>query len=456
MSLADDLAGYVHRLAYEDLPPTVLTRVRQRLLDSLACVLGAYGSPPVRALQAFAAAAGGGGASVFGLDAGTTPDIAALVNGAMVRYLDYNDGYMAREPGHPSDNIPACLALAQAEGRDAKALTVAIVAAYEIQMRLQDAAALNGRGWDHVNYVLIAMAAAAGRLLDLSERQTAQAINMAVNGHIALRQVRSGELSMWKGVSAANAARNGVFCALLARHGLEGPAPVFEGKMGFMAQVSGPFQLDVPGFGSRANPDFRILRSLTKTWPANGELHTAVWAALALRGKIGSIEEIDSIHVDSTEIGWRILASDPEKWRPRTRETADHSLPYTVARALVDGDISLATYTDEAIADPAVARLMDRVTVSADPALTALFPRHLGNRVTLTLRCGQVLVEEVISGPGSVETPMTDADFEAKFRRMAAPHLAPEAQDAVVAWCADFAARTRFEALFEAMRPATD
>src|SRR5690606_24506875 len=203
--------------------------------------------------------------TVFGTDLRTTPELAAFANGAMVRYLDYNDGYMGREPGHPSDSIPACLALAEAEGASGAALVAAIVVAYEIQMRLQDAASLNKRGWDHVNYINVAMAAAASRLMQLDEARTEQAINIALGAHLALRQVRAGTLSDWKGCSAANAARNALFAASLARHGMTGPAPVFEGEMGFFKQVTGTFELDVEAFGNRQNGDFAILRSLTKT-----------------------------------------------------------------------------------------------------------------------------------------------------------------------------------------------
>ncbi|MFV3129054.1 MmgE/PrpD family protein [Niveispirillum sp. KHB5.9] len=453
MNIAEQIARYAVTLDGERLPPLVVTRVKQRLVDSLACTLGAYGSTPAMAATAMAATVPVPAATVFGTNRRTTPDIAAFANGTMVRYLDYNDGYMSLEPGHPSDNIPACLAVAEAEGASGRDLIAAITVAYEVQMRLQDAAGLNKRGWDHVNYVLVSVAAAASRLMKLTEAQTAQAINMALNGHVAMRQVRSGELSAWKGASAANAARNAIFCASLARHGMDGPSPIFEGKMGFIRQVSGELDFDIGRFGTPENGDYRILKSLTKTFPTNGELHTAVWAAIALRPQVPDLDDIASIHIDTTDIGYRILASDPQKWRPATRETADHSLPYNVARGLMDGDIKLASYDAAMIADPMAVDLMARTTVKEDPALTALFPQHLPNRVTLTLRSGAVLVKEVVSGPGSVETPMEDADFAAKFRRMARPHIGEQAQDAVLGFAAGLEEQTGYTALFQAMCP---
>ena len=448
--LAARLARYAVELDPEDLPEHVTACVRRRFLDSLACAVGAYDSPPVAAAVAVGRAVPVPASTILGTGLRTTPDLAAFANGVMVRFLDFNDGYMAREPGHPSDAIAACLALAEARSRPGKELIAAITVAYEVQMRLQDAAGLNRRGWDHVNYVNVAVAAAAARLLGLDQGQAEQAINLALSGHVAMRQVRSGMLSDWKGCSAANAARNAVFAAQLAAHGMTGPSPVFEGDAGFFAQVSGPFELDVDAFGSHPDDDFAITRSLTKTFPSNGELHTAVWASVALRDRVGDVDDITSVLIETSQFNRRVLA-DPEKWRPATRETADHSLPYNVARALLDGDIGLGSYTPEQIADPRARHLMDVTTVEEDTHLTALFPHRLANRVTVTLRSGERLTEEVLSGPGSVELPMSDADFERKFRRMAGPHLVADAQNAVLDFVATLEERTDYDPLFRAM-----
>lgn len=458
LNLARRIARYACALSIDDVPEQVNARVQQRFVDSLACILGAYDAGPVRTAVAVASGTPQPSSTVFGTGLRTTPELAAFANGIMVRFLDYNDGYMEREPGHPSDSIPACLAVAEAEGATGSELMAAIVVAYEIQMGLQDAASLNKRGWDHVNYVNVAMAAAAARLMKLDEAQTEQAINIALSAHIAMRQVRSGSLSDWKGCSAANAARNAIFAATLARHGMTGPSPVFEGEMGFFKQVTGAFELDVDGFGSRENGQFAILRSLTKTFPTNGELHTAVWAAIDLRSKIPDIDTIAAIRVETSEFNLRVLADSPEKWRPLTRETADHSLPYNVARALLDGDITIESYTAQRMADPRAIALMSKTTVSEDAALTKLFPKHLANRLTVTLASGEEFSSERISGPGSLETPMTDTDFERKFRRMAAPHIGRVAQGRVLEFVSDLAKQRDFQPLFEAMsrEPASD
>ena len=188
--------------------------------------------------------------------------------------------------------------------------------------------------------------------------------------------------------------------------------------MGFFSQVSGPFTLDTNAFGSPENGDYAILRSLTKSFPTNGELHTAVWAALELRPRIPDLGAISAIHIETTEFNCRVLA-DAEKFHPKTRETADHSLPFNVARALIDGDITIETYSDAKIAGARAAALMSMTKVSEDPVLTAMFPQQLPNRVTVTLASGQTISSEVVSGPGSLENPMSDKDFEQKLRRMA-------------------------------------
>jgi 2-methylcitrate dehydratase len=233
--------------------------------------------------------------------------------------------------------------------------------------------------------------------------------------------VRAGSLSQWKGCSAPNAARNAIVAAQLARHGFTGPSPIFEGEMGFMNQITGVFSLDVGEFGNRDNQSYAVSRTLTKMLPTNGEMKTAVWAALAVRDRIPDMEEIAAVQVDTTGVGYAFLGKDPDKWRPTTRETADHSLPYTVARALLDGEITTASYSDEAIADPVALDLMKRISVREDPALTAIFPEYIPNRVTVTLTSGEVVTEEVRDAPGGARVAMTDQQFEEKFHGLLRP-----------------------------------
>ena len=433
MRLAEKLAEYTDNLKYSDLDEAVIAVARQRMVDTMGCALGAIDSPPANSIRSYAHTLPEGSSTIFFSRRRVSADVAAFLNATMVRFLDYNDGYFALEPGHPSDSIPACLAVAEAEGLVGQDLIVAMVIAYEIQMRLQEAANLFRRGWDHVNYVTISATMAVGKLLRLTRPQLVHAVSMAINGHVALRQVRSGELSGWKGASAANATRNAVFCAFLARHGMTGPSEIFEGEMGFFAQLSGPFELDTASFGNRGNQDFRIKLAKTKIYPTNGEMQTAVIAAVSLRKKIPGLDAIASIRVDTTDVGYKFLAKDRAKWRPETRETADHSLPYTVARALLDGTITHATYDVASLADPQVLALIDKITVHEDPALAARMP-SLANRVTLVLKNGETLSEEL----GTEENPrihLDDAEIERKFRDSAKEHFNDRQMKRALALC---------------------
>lgn len=418
MPLADEIARYASALTFDELSDHAIHTARQRLIDSLGCGLGAYDQPPAVHGRAYAATVPGGSSTILGTGMRTTADTAAFINGTMVRYFDFNDGYIGDEPGHPSDNIPACLAIAESEGRSGRDLITAIVLAYEIQMRFQDAANLYRQGWDHVNYVLISSTFAAGKLMGLSEEQVSEALNIALSGHVALRQVRTGRLSAWKARSAPNAARNGVVAAQLARAGFTGPSPIFEGRAGFAAQVTGELKIDPTSFASAATDDYRISRSRTKLLPTNGEMQSAVWAAIAVHAALGDPARTASVEVATTRIGYVILAEDAQKWHPTTRETADHSLPYTVARTLLDGELSVHSYTPEAIAAPEVRALMDKVTVVEDPELTAMTPTRLPNRVTVRTDDGETFSEQIEDMPGGARRAMTDQQFEDKFRTL--------------------------------------
>jgi len=422
MSLSERLAEYASSLTYDDLSEAVIVEAKKRMLDAVGCAIGAYGEAPVKAARRFAERGYPGSAStILGTRKRTTPDVATFVNGLMVRYFDFNDTYLSKEPGHPSDNIPACLATAEMEGRSGKDLLVAMVLAYEVQCRLCDAANLRHRGWDHVNYGLVSGALAAGKLLGLSREELAQAVNISLSSHLAMRQVRAGGLSMWKGFSFSNASRNAVFSALLAREGITGPSPVFEGEMGFFNQVSGRFQLDVKSFGGKGRR-FRLEDTFMKFYPAEYHAQTAIWAALDLRKKIEGdpLNRIAHVGIETHEAGYSILGKDAEKWAPETRETADHSLPYIVTMALLEGKVDNETYAARKLKDPVVREFMKKVIVKEDRALTEAYPGSIPNRVTVKLDDGTTLAVQVDDPRGHPRNPMTEEEIEQKFRLLAA------------------------------------
>lgn len=428
-TLAERLAAFALDTSFDDLPPPVVAEARRRFADTLACAIGALGEPaPAIARRVARRFEGMPPISLIG--GGTsTADWAAFSNGVHIRYLDCNDTYLSLEPAHPSDNWAAIMAAGQAAGADGKAWITAAAVAYEVQCRLCDAASIRARGWDHTTYGSISATLAAARLLGLSQPQTVHALGIAGTTGAALRVTRAGELSMWKGCAFAFAARNAVFAALLAAEGLTGPAPLFEGEMGFFEQISGPLTIDQ--LGGKTAGDWMLPKTSIKFVPAEYHSQSAIAAALELRPQIGSPQRIRSIEIATFRTAVEIIGKEPEKWRPRTRETADHSLPYCTAVALVDGTVSAEQFTPRRLADPALLDLVARTRVVEDPALTAGYPAATPNRVTVTLDDGTALVSEVAFPPGHAQNPLSDSQLADKFRGMVRPVLGASRSDEI-------------------------
>jgi 2-methylcitrate dehydratase len=433
--LAERLAAYADGLSYGDLDAATVERVKTHVIDTIGCGIGAFDEKPVGICRA-AALAAGGNATIIGTDRRTTPDLAAFANGAAFRYFDFNDTYVGRFSVHPSDHIAACLAVAEAERASAQDLIVAIVIAYEVNCRLVDALDIAKRGWDPPVMSLPAVALAAGRLMKLNREQLTQAVNLAVNDHIPMAQTRVQTLSDWKGFADAEAARNAVFAATLARGGLTGPAPIFEGQSGFFKQVSGPANVDTGAFGSRDVP-FLIHRCAIKPYPAVIYTQTAIVAGIEVAKEVGSLDRIAAIEIATTSRGYLRTGSEPEKWSPKTRETADHSLPYITARAMFDGDITNASFAPEMFGDPKILAFMQKIKVAEDPELTAR--AGASTRVTAVLADGQKISREVDYAPGFAERPMNRSEVERKFRGNVGQRWPRQRTDAVLGalWALD-------------------
>src|SRR4051794_17596162 len=432
-TLAERMASFAVGLRYDHLPPAVIHEVKRRVLDSIGCAFGAFQSEPGRVSRKVASAISAGegfGASLWDGGHRSSMDWAAFANGCLVRYLDYNDTYLSREPAHPSDNIPAAFAAAEGGTADGKALIAAIAAAYEVQSRLCDAASLRAIGWDHVTYGAFSSVVAAGMLMKLDAIQMRHALGIAGVASAALRQTRVGELSHWKGCAFANAARHGVYAAMLARAGMTGPHPIFEGEKGFEKLVSGPLPVEgqfatvgVPP----AIPEWMILKTSIKCWPVEYHAQSAVDAALQLRQQIvaagGSqagdaiVDAIREVTIDSHDAAVDIIGSEPEKWRPQNRETADHSLPYITAAALADGQVTPMQFEPERFTDPRLLSLVAKVNVRRHSELSRMYPDAVGNIVTVMLADGRSFSRRVNHALGHAHNPMTDENVIEKFHR---------------------------------------
>ncbi len=422
--LTDRLADFALGTRFENLPAEVVYEAKRRLLDTLACAIGALDEPAPRIARRVALRIHGDPPATLIGGGQSAPDWAAFANGVHIRYLDCNDTYLSLEPAHPSDNWAVVMAAGEAAGASGADWITAAAVAYEVQCRLCDAACIRSRGWDHTTYGSISTTLAAARLWQLDHEQTLHALGIAGTTGTALRLTRAGELSMWKGCAFACAARNGVFAAQLAALGMTGPAPLFEGEMGFMQQVSGP--LDLPRLGGPLAAEWMLPKTAIKFLPAEYHSQSAIAAAFELRREIGDPRRIRSIEIATFRTAVEIIAKDPEKWRPATRETADHSLPYCTAVALLDGQVSAAQFTPERLIDPLLNDLISRTTVIEDPALSARYPAAVPNRLTVTLGDGAVLVREQSHPPGHAGNPLTEAQLAAKFHALVDPVLGRE------------------------------
>jgi 2-methylcitrate dehydratase len=412
--LAERLAAYAHALRHDDLDAATVERIKVHVIDTIGCGIGAFDEKAVRICREIALAVPGT-ATVIGTSRRTTPDLASFANGAAFRYLDFNDTYVGRFAVHPSDTIAACLAVAEAERANAQDLMTAIALAYEVNSRLVDSLDIAARGWDPPVFSLPAVALAAGKLMKLDPERLTHAVGLAINDHIPMAQTRIQTLSDWKGLAAAEAARNAVFAALLARGGVTGPTPIFEGRSGFFKQVSGPGNVDVETFGRRGVA-FRIHQCSLKAYPAVIYTQTAIVAGIEVAKDVGSLDRIASIEIATTGRGFERTGSEPEKWSPQTRETADHSLPYITARAMVDGDITNESFAPQMYRDPRILAFMQKIKVTEDPVLTARGAGAVPTRVTAILLDGQRISREIDYAPGFAARPMNRDDVDRKFR----------------------------------------
>ena len=423
------LAEYVTRLSYERLQPDTIREAKKRLIDSIGCALGGFDSEPAALARRLAAKTSGQPqAHVLGTGASTSMEMAAFTNSIMVRYLDFNDTYVSVGSGHPSDMIAACLAVADALKADGKRTLLSIVAAYEVYTGLADQIALRGKGWDQGVFAVLGAAAGAGLLLDLGVDQMGDALSIAITSSVPTRQTRSGELAMWKGCATAAAVRAGVFAALLAKEGITGPTAAFEGRHGVWDQVTGKFTLGPLGGDGRA---FGIERTNLKFFPSEYHSQAPTWMGLNLRKRV-KVEDIAAINVQTYHICYSEIGSEPEKWEPKTRETADHSLPYLLSLALMDGAIRTDSFSEARMRDPATRALMQKIKIAESAEFERQFPNALMTEIEVLTRGGERVVERASYPRGHAKNPMSEEDIENKFRTLADNIMKPAQRDALL------------------------
>ena len=433
-SLSGQMAKFAIDLQYQDIPDESTWEAKRFLLDSMGCALAAVNNEDMAAMYRFTKKLGGTPeASIIGRDFKTNAANAALMNCLLTRALDYNDIYWEQDPSHPSDMIGAALAAAEVNGKTGRETLVAIIIAYEMELRWCHAANPGVRevGWHHATLTQFVSPLVAGKMYDLNLDQMVAAVGISGSSHFTLGGVVAGHLTNMKNTADPLAAQAGVIAALIAREGYEGPVEVIEGKEGLfevLNNVEWQPEWLLKGLGE----EFMITQCSYKAFPTEALTHQPISAALQVcQEQDLAAEDISQILVETTARGADIL-SDPSKYQPTTKETADHSLPYVIAAAVADGNVLPDSFSDEKLKDPRIWDLLGKIKVVADPEIDAMFPGVKRARVSITTNSGETHTAQVDHAKGSPQNPMSDEEIVSKFRANAEDILSSEQQDQVI------------------------
>ncbi|NLG98860.1 MAG: MmgE/PrpD family protein [Chloroflexi bacterium] len=441
MSIVQELAAFVNRARYEDLSAAAREAVRLHMLDALGCAIGAQKGPPVLAIRDQVEEFGGSPLCSLIGGGKTAPDRAAFYNSALIRYLDFNDSYLAKgETCHPSDCLGGVLAAAEYANASGRQLMTAFAVAYQVWCRLSDEAPVRHKGFDHTAQGAYGVAAGIAKALGLDQEKIANAVAISGTANNALRVTRTGALSNWKGLAAPQMVLGAAQAAFLAMRGITGPQDVFEGNKGFFDSIAGPFQIDWS-----AEDLERITRCSIKKYNAEMHSQSAIEGLLEMQAMHGfGAGQVDSLQVDIFDVAYHIIGGGEEggKHLVRNKEEADHSLPYILAVALLDGAIGPAQYEQRRIMMSDVQGLMQRVRVTHEPAFSRRFPLEMPCRLTVTLKDGQVFTLEKSDYQGFFTRPMTWQQVQDKFNQLSEPYAGRPARQAVIEAVEDLENRT--------------
>ena len=435
-NISERIGAYAASMSYKDLPEEVIHQVKRLTVDSFGCGLRSFDSPPAEAAKAAAAGVTGPHlATILGTKSKTTSDLAAFVNGTMVRFLDYNDTYIMKDTGHPSDAIPVVLAAAEAEGLDGKAAILGIVLAYEMQAAWIDT--WPGDPWDQAVQGIISMPVGVGKVMGLTAEQISHAVRLSVACGVVLEGARGtgGGISHLKASTMAIAGKNAIFYAQLARNGYTGPTEIFEGPSGYFATLVHEKPSMAPLTGERERPaGFRIMQSGVKRYPSGHPSQEFIEATIECRKALEapSLDQVENIHVRTYKKGYTALFPNESRWTPENRETADHSGPFVVTIALRDGNVDPGHFEREEFKDPKVLAVMEKVTGELDPECVAGHPDKLLNIVTVKLKDGRSHTARVEYHRGHYKNPMSDKELEEKFTSCTEKLLSPERRRAAL------------------------
>jgi len=433
-SISRKMARFALSLQYDQIPEPSLKEAKRFLLDSVGCALAALDHEDMRQAYEYVRQLGGNEqATIIGHGTKTNLGNAALMNSLLIRAMDYNDIYWKQDPSHPSDIIPAALSPAEHMGLSGRDLLVGILICYELEMRLCLAADPGVRevGWHHASLSQFVAPLVAARMLGLTEDQAVAACGISGSSHFTLGGVVAGHLTNMKNTADPMATEAGVRAAMLASTGYSGPVELFEGKEGVFEVLSN-VTFDPAKMLDDLGSEFLITECGYKAFPTEALTHQPITAVLeAMSDNHIDPHNVSEVLIRTTTRGADIL-SDPSKYEPRTKETADHSLPYCIAVAVTKGNVLPSDFTDEAIKDPFVWETLPKIAVVADPEIDRLFPSVKRAIVTITTKDGHSYTVQEDHAKGRAENPLSDDELVAKFRANAAHAMTDAAMDRIV------------------------
>ncbi len=453
-SISRQISEFAVNLKYKDLPENVVHEVKRYLYDSVGCAYGAYHTKDVNIIRSiYKKMKGAKESTVIGFGDKLPAVNTTLINSLMIRALDFNDIYWKEDPSHPSDIIPAALSVGELVGASMKDVITAIVLAYEFEQRLCEFAVpgIRERRWHHATLTQFVSPIVAGYLLGLSVDQMVNAIGISGSHNHTIGCPTAGKLTMMKNTVDPMAVQAGVFAALMAKEGYSGTEAVFEGKEGFMDcflgwnvkdQTVEPLQMkgregldewkwDLDKLVGNLGQNYKILECSMKAFPTEALTHTHISATLkVVTGNDISYDQIESVTVTTIARACDILF-DPHKYRPESRETADHSLPYCIAAALVDHKITTASFSEEKLKDPRIWEVIDKIKGVASQEFEKMFPAKQPSKVVVKTNDGREISEYLEYPKGDPREPMTMEDLENKFNSLSDELLSKRKQKSV-------------------------
>jgi 2-methylcitrate dehydratase len=426
-TLTHDFAEFTVGLTYDRIPEDARAAAKRFIFDSLGCAVGGLKQKDTQIYRRVLDFLGGNPhATIIGTGAKVSLVHAALVNSLLIRVMDYNDIYWMQDPSHPSDIIPAALSVGEFAGKGGAEVLTAVVIAYELEMRLCEFAVpgIRERGWHHATLTQLASPFVAGKMLDLNVEQLVNAAGISGSAHASTGSVTAGKLTMMKNTVDPLATAAGVEAALLAREGYTGPEHVIDGKEGLMHCLGEGWEVSRMRDG--LGETFRITSCGMKAHPTEALTHAPITATLNLiRANDLSPDRIASVEVKTIARAADIL-SDPSKYNPQSKETADHSLPYCLAAACARGKVTPQEFEPQSIQDPAIRRFLPMIKVSAEPEYEALFPAKQPNLVRIKTVDGRSFEEYVEYPKGHAASPMDREELMVKFAALASPELSSQ------------------------------